>query len=134
MIEFTFIFIENFLYLFFMIQTVFILVACIATKMNAQLNSTSLVTECANIIGRDIPWDCILVGDMFYDDEFAAVLFSWLKSLRIKGKKILIGDVGRFPLKNIHSNECLTSRAIIHLPDKIRAENNGFTTAEIWSL
>lgn len=102
--------------------------------LNARLNQINLTIESSNIIGQAIPWDCVLVGDMFYDDEFAVVLFSWLSNLRGKGKRILIGDAGRLALRNLCTREHLTSCAEIHLPDNVRAENNGFTTARVWSL
>lgn len=42
-----------------------------------------------NIIGNDcIDFDTILVGDMFYDEEFANFLFQWLRRLASEEKTV----------------------------------------------
>lgn len=110
------------------------IVACFVTELNADINNVHVETSSSNLIGQSIPWDCILVGDMFYDEEFALVLFKWLRRLHDSGKLILIGDAGRLALKNACQRENLKSLGTVQLPCNVRAENNGFSTAEIWSL
>lgn len=70
---------------------------CIATALNANLNFANLKISQENYIGNsDIPWDCVFIGDMFYDDEFSFKLFKWLEKLHSRGKRVFIGDPGRF--------------------------------------
>lgn len=41
-----------------------------------------------SIIGNNLDFDTILVGDMFYDEEFANFLFQWLRRLASEGKTV----------------------------------------------
>ncbi|XP_025408191.1 electron transfer flavoprotein beta subunit lysine methyltransferase-like isoform X3 [Sipha flava] len=70
-------------------------VACVAAKLNAQLNGVKINILSKNILFDDCSnWDVIIVGDMFYSNDIADVLWKWLDSLRVCGKTILIGDPG----------------------------------------
>uniref|UniRef100_A0A8R1EEE4 Uncharacterized protein n=1 Tax=Caenorhabditis japonica TaxID=281687 RepID=A0A8R1EEE4_CAEJA len=41
----------------------------------------------------------VLLGDMFYDSDFAELLFSWLKRIQEKHEIcVLVGDPDRHPL------------------------------------
>lgn len=63
--------------------------AVAATQINTKLNEASIETNMNNIIGNDcIDFDTILVGDMFYDEEFANFLFQWLRRLASEGKTV----------------------------------------------
>ena len=109
------------------------LVACIAVKLNADINNVRVEINSSNLMGQLIPWDCILVGDMFYDENFASKLFKWLRLVHNSGKLILIGDAGRLALRNLCERENLKSLASVQLPPNVIFEN-GFSSAEIWSL
>ncbi|XP_060807848.1 electron transfer flavoprotein beta subunit lysine methyltransferase isoform X2 [Amyelois transitella] len=62
------------------------LYAVIATKINSQLNNVAIETSTDNFIGAKCEeFDTILIGDMFYDEEFANILFEWLISLTASG-------------------------------------------------
>ncbi|XP_069678440.1 electron transfer flavoprotein beta subunit lysine methyltransferase-like isoform X3 [Periplaneta americana] len=109
-------------------------VAATAIKMNAALNSVSIDVCTENLIGKSChKWDCILLGDMFYDAEFAGLLFKWLKNMSHRGKVVLLGDPGRQAFKNIKDNS-LTLAASYSLSEESNLENRGFTDACIWKL
>ncbi|KAK3083866.1 hypothetical protein FSP39_004344 [Pinctada imbricata] len=108
-------------------------VAVEAIALNAEINQVDLNTSTENLIGKcQDEWDVVLLGDMFYDDNFADVIGSWVPELSERGKTILIGDPGRYsferhPLKN---NLC---RIYKHkLPENCLKENNGMTHGFVW--
>ncbi len=70
--------------------------AATATQINALLNSVSLVTTTADMIGSPLTgFDVVLAGDMFFDPSLAAQVFSWFDRLARDGLEILLGDPGR---------------------------------------
>ncbi|XKL64285.1 hypothetical protein PGB90_004371 [Kerria lacca] len=109
-------------------------VACIASKLNAELNKISLKTESLNFVGHKILWDCILVGDMFYNNELASSLLKWLQQLHISGKTVLIGDAGRLSKMDIYGKENLKLLAIYELPENVKRENEELSSAQVWSM
>ena len=38
-----------------------------------------------DLIGRDMGWDTVLAGDIFYERDLATRVFSWLSSLAARG-------------------------------------------------
>uniref|UniRef100_A0A1B6LX18 ETFB lysine methyltransferase n=1 Tax=Graphocephala atropunctata TaxID=36148 RepID=A0A1B6LX18_9HEMI len=80
-------------------------VAAVAIAMNASLNCCSpnnikIVTD--NLIEPDASvnrykYDCILLGDMFYNEDFNSKLMKWLLQSLNSGTQIFIGDPGRYP-------------------------------------
>lgn len=54
-----------------------------------------------NIINRSTgtyKYDCILLGDMFYDDSINSDIMEWLRRSFKLGAEIYIGDPGRHPV------------------------------------
>ncbi len=102
--------------------------------MNAELNGVKLEVDQSNLVGEDGPWDCILVGDMFYDPEFSSTLLGWLSRMAGKGKTVLIGDAGRLRPMTIERSERLKLLLASHLPEYLRAENDGVSTVQVWSF
>lgn len=102
--------------------------------INANLNSVRLKTSWNNLIGeKNLPFDCILLGDVFYDVEFADQLIPWLHSMKNEGKTILIGDPGRHALdKNKVTN--LRLKATYELPENVCIENHGFKNVFVWEF
>lgn len=115
-------------------KKIFLSVACIASKLNAELNKISLKTESLNFVGHKILWDCILVGDMFYNNELASSLLKWLQQLHISGKTVLIGDAGRLSKMDIYGKENLKLLAIYELPENVKRENEELSSAQVWSM
>ena len=66
-----------------------------AGTLNAGLNGVVLDLEQCDLIGKDVPQQIILAGDICYDRELAVRLTTWLETLAASGKTVLIGDPGR---------------------------------------
>lgn len=66
-----------------------------AITLNAALNGVEVETTLSDLIGTEVDYDVILVGDLFYERDIAEPLFSWLKALHTDGTHVLIGDPGR---------------------------------------
>jgi predicted nicotinamide N-methyase len=66
-----------------------------ATALNAALNKVDVDTTLADLIGTDVDYDVILVGDLFYERDIAVPLLAWLQGLYSRGTIVLIGDPGR---------------------------------------
>ncbi|XP_026315942.1 electron transfer flavoprotein beta subunit lysine methyltransferase-like [Hyposmocoma kahamanoa] len=108
--------------------------AVTATQINAKLNEASVKTSTNNIIGNNnIDFDTILVGDMFYDEEFANFLFQWLRRLASEGKAVLIGDPGRHGLTAKH-HQHISLLATYKLPEDSCLENRGFSDTTLWMV
>ncbi|CAJ0943822.1 unnamed protein product, partial [Mesorhabditis belari] len=87
--------------------------ALLATLLNYRLNRISLsntefssrnfvddagVEELRKFF-KDPEKSLILLGDMFYDSDFASTAFKWLKKLKhLTGARVLVGDPDRHPL------------------------------------
>ena len=70
--------------------------ATAATALNAAANGCEgLETTNDDLIGGDIGWDVILVGDMCYERPLAERLIAWLQRAAAAGKTVLLGDPGR---------------------------------------
>ncbi|XP_011558531.3 electron transfer flavoprotein beta subunit lysine methyltransferase [Plutella xylostella] len=105
-----------------------------ATTINAELNNVSVETSEKNFIGTKCEgFDTILIGDMFYDEEFAKSLFEWLSKLTDSGKLVLIGDPGRHGLTASRISS-MTRLASYTLHEDTCLENRGFTEAAVWRL
>ncbi|KAJ0171946.1 hypothetical protein K1T71_012709 [Dendrolimus kikuchii] len=108
--------------------------ATTATQINAELNNIELETNTKNLIGTNCyEFDTILIGDMFYNDEFARELFKWLLELRSNGKTILIGDPGRHGLTEQRRRH-IDLLAKYKLPPESCIENHGFTETSLWVI
>lgn len=66
-----------------------------AITLNAALNNVHVDVTLTDLIGIELDYDVILVGDLFYERDIAAPLFVWLQSLCRRGALVLIGDPGR---------------------------------------
>ncbi|XP_053620288.1 electron transfer flavoprotein beta subunit lysine methyltransferase-like isoform X2 [Plodia interpunctella] len=108
--------------------------AVVATKINSEINNVSIETSTDNFIGaKCAEFDTILIGDMFYDEEFANMLFKWLKILVSNGKTVLIGDPGRHGLTD-KRREHISLLARYDLPEYCCMENHGFRETTLWKL
>ncbi|CAL2028785.1 unnamed protein product [Caenorhabditis brenneri] len=83
----------------------------------------------------------VLLGDMFYDSDFAEILFGWLKKiLNQHGTRILVGDPDRYPLvetdylKRYKTKFTKTQLAEYSLPGYVIKEHYGFNTAKVFEL
>jgi predicted nicotinamide N-methyase len=74
--------------------------AVAAIRINARANHTLLDSINADLIGTQIVWDVILVGDLFYERPLAERLLNWLRPANIP---VFLGDPGRtyFPKEGL---------------------------------
>ncbi|CAH0598375.1 unnamed protein product [Chrysodeixis includens] len=108
--------------------------AVAATNINAKLNDVTVETSVENLIGDPCKeFDTILIGDMFYDEAFANLLFEWLHTLNADGKTVLIGDPGRHGLTESRRRR-MSLLARYELSPSSCEENNGFTHSTVWML
>lgn len=106
--------------------------SCIATALNAELNKVNLQISQENFIGNaNIPWNCILIGDMFYNDELSSVIFKWLEDLRSQNKKIFIGDPGRLKGRNFKFKRNLKSLKTYCLKENTFLECDKFSSVDV---
>lgn len=114
----------------------FLTVACIAAKLNAQLNNIHIDVLSKNMLFNDCSqWEVIIVGDMFYSKDIADVIWKWLDALSDRGKTILIGDPGRHCFKpNQQLQERLKKLKDYNLTENCCLENRGFSSASVWML
>lgn len=94
-----------------------------------------------NILSKNIlfddcsKWEVIIIGDMFYSNDIADILWKWLDTLCDCGKTILIGDPGRHCFKpGHHLQERLKKLEEYKLTKNCCLENRGFSTASVWML
>jgi predicted nicotinamide N-methyase len=69
--------------------------AIAAIGLNATANGVAIASTLEDVIGRDDGWDTVLAGDVCYEREMAARVFTWLRSLAGRGALVLMGDPGR---------------------------------------
>ncbi len=70
--------------------------AAIAGRLNAAVNSVSIVTICKDILDEGSPdADIIAVGDLFYDSDIAEKVSAYLAQCVADGIKVIVGDPGR---------------------------------------
>jgi predicted nicotinamide N-methyase len=66
-----------------------------AISLNASINKVGVTVHHADLVSTDDGWDCVLAGDICYQQDMAAKVMSWLKTMHMRGAVILIGDPGR---------------------------------------
>lgn len=76
-------------------------VATEAMRLNRSLNNVDFEIGAADLIGESGDWDLLLVGDVCYDKELADCLLPWLRDQTTSGVDVLIGDPGRFILRDL---------------------------------
>lgn len=77
--------------------------AAAAMIENAKENGATIAVTTDDVIGRDDPWNLILVGDMCYERPLAERLTQWLHARAKSGAIVLMGDPGRsyFPKSGV---------------------------------
>lgn len=89
-----------------------------------------------NLIGKPVhDWDCLLIGDMFYDPDFGRrIMLPWLQNCVKAGKHILIGDPGRHALAQGEVMKHLILLKEYSLLNESALENNGFKFTSVWKF
>lgn len=101
-----------------------------AIRLNAMLNNVQVDITLTDLIGTDVDYDVVLVGDLFYEREIAAPLFAWLKRLSCGGALILIGDPGRTYLPH----KGLTSVGDYQIAVSRALEDAEVKRTQVWTL
>ncbi|KAK5977748.1 Electron transfer flavoprotein subunit beta lysine methyltransferase [Trichostrongylus colubriformis] len=82
----------------------------------------------------------IILGDMFYDVDFAEKLFCWLKRIKeTTTVRILVGDPHRHPLaeEQLERYTVKVQKQLLaeyQLPQCVRREHYGFNTGSVYEL
>jgi predicted nicotinamide N-methyase len=105
-------------------------VAAEAMAMNQEINKTSFAIETRDFIGLQGDWDLLLVGDVCYDKEIAERLLPWLREEAARGCDVLIGDPGRFILRDLD----LKAVASFHAETTGIMEDNDLRNARVWKF
>ena len=109
-------------------------VAASAIAMNAKLNNIAISVSTDNLIGQlSSEWDVVLLGDMFYDDDFTEILGKWIYSLKDSNKTVVVGDPGRIPFMQHPVKRKLELIAMYDLPPQAMQENSGMTAGYVWA-
>ncbi|ETN76528.1 hypothetical protein NECAME_03460 [Necator americanus] len=126
--------------------------ALVATKINYRLNSVSVdrtqfisdnILYSTNITTQDfltVKKSFIVLGDMFYDTEFAEKVLTWLKKVKDStGTRVLIGDPNRHPLaeEQLRRYKIRVEKkhlATYSLPDFVMREHYGFSGVNVNEL
>lgn len=107
--------------------------AVAAAQLNAELNNVQIVTDTRNLINDPsaLDFDVVVLGDVFYDEDFAAQLLPWIKDLVANNQTCLIGDPGRHALSAQLNLELL---AQYELPNNACIENHGFRFTNVFKV
>lgn len=66
-----------------------------AITINAAANGQIIEVTTEDVIGLTCRWQCILVGDMFYERPLAERILPWLTTCAAQKVDVLLGDPGR---------------------------------------
>lgn len=105
----------------------------IAAQLNAEMNKVQIVSDTRNLINHPFTFDfdVVLLGDVFYDESFAAQLLPWIKNLHANNQTCLIGDPGRHALCKELNLQLL---ARYELPENVCIENHGFKFTNVFKV
>jgi len=101
-----------------------------AMNLNCALNDVEFDTTMDDLIGIDDGWDPLLVGDVCYDKTIADRLLPWLRSLASAGRTVLIGDPGRFILRD----QGLKTIASYRAETTCIMEDSDLRNARVWQF
>ena len=103
-------------------------VAAEAMALNRAFNGVDFEIDAEDRIGTDGGWDPLLIGDVCYDKDIADRLLPWLRELAAAGRTVLIGDPGRFILRDLG----LETVASYHAETTGIMEDSDLRNARVW--
>ena len=103
-------------------------VAAEAMALNRALNGVEFEIDSEDRIGTVGDWDPLLIGDVCYDKDIADRLFPWLRAQAAAGRTVLIGDPGRFILRDMG----LETVASYHAETTGIMEDSDLRNARVW--
>lgn len=103
--------------------------AVAAVELNAALNAVDICTDCDDWIGRDVPHDIVLVGDVTYESPLARRVLDWLESVASQGTRVLIGDPGRGHIPSQYE-----AVAVYDAPADVDLDGRYLVRTTIWTI
>lgn len=104
--------------------------AVAAIDLNAQVNEVEVTAELLDAVGTDQGWDTVIAGDICYEREMSARVFSWLRGLAGRGALVLIGDPGRNYLPSSH----LVEIAVYDVATTRELEDREVRRTKVWHV
>jgi predicted nicotinamide N-methyase len=104
--------------------------AVAAIDLNAQVNDVEVTAELLDAVGTDQGWDTVIAGDICYEREMSARVFSWLRGLAGRGALVLIGDPGRNYLPSSH----LVEIAVYDVATTRELEDREVRRTKVWHV
>lgn len=104
--------------------------AIAAIGLNAAVNGASVEATLEDMIGRDEGWDTVLAGDVCYEREMSARVFTWLRSLAGRGALVLMGDPGR----NYLPSSNLVEIAVYDVQTTRELEDREVRRTKVWQI
>jgi predicted nicotinamide N-methyase len=105
--------------------------ALAAIGLNATANGVAVNTTGDDLLATAPPaFDTVLVGDLFYERDLAALVLAWLEAARAQGSLVLIGDPGRSYLPKHR----LASIAEYSVPQTRELEDAETKLSAVWRL
>ena len=101
-----------------------------AARLNADLNGVLVAVHCGDLIGQDLDFDVILVGDLFYDRDLAQLLLAWLRRLQACGVEVFVGD----PRRSYFPAAEFTQLAQYSVPTSRALEDAEIKLTGVWQL
>ncbi|XP_059167305.1 electron transfer flavoprotein beta subunit lysine methyltransferase-like [Physella acuta] len=110
-------------------------VAAVAIQMNMEENSAQISIDTSNLLNSPLKqhFDILLMGDMFYDADFAHSIDAWLCSIDY-GYTAFIGDPGRLAFDQHPMKTLLKQVAEYQLTRICQIENKGMSSGKVWML
>ena len=104
--------------------------AVAAIGLNAQVNDVDVTAQLIDAVGTDQGWDTVIAGDICYEREMSARVFSWLRGLAGRGALVLIGDPGRNYLPSSH----LVEIAVYDVATTRELEDREVRRTKVWHV
>ena len=103
-----------------------------AVAMNAAANGLSVETTAANVLAApaDIDWAVVLVGDLFYERELAALVEAFIDRAQAGGALVLVGD----PQRSYFPKGRFTAVAEYSVPVTRELEDVEIKRTSVWRL
>lgn len=103
-----------------------------AIAINAEANGATIAISGDDLLAgpNATPADTVLAGDIFYQQDIAALAFAFLSQRAARGATVLIGDPGRYYLPK----DKLTRLADYRVPVTRELEDSEIKATGVWTL
>lgn len=105
--------------------------ALAAIHLNAALNGVDLATTADDLLAcPPVPYDVVLVGDLFYERGLAELVTRFIEQAAAQGALVLIGD----PQRNYFPKDRFVAAAEYHVPVTRELEDAEIKRTSVWRL